>query len=48
MENVVMYNDHFEYLSIIWYNLYPFGIFLGHLVHFALFGMFGPRKIWQP
>jgi hypothetical protein len=32
----------------IWYNLWPFGIVCGHLVYFSHFGMFGPRKIWQP
>jgi hypothetical protein len=31
-----------------WYNLWPFGIVCGHLVYFLRFGMFGPRKIWQP
>jgi hypothetical protein len=31
----------------IWYNLWPFGIVCGHLLHFSQFGMFGPRKIWQ-
>jgi hypothetical protein len=48
MENVVMFYEHWEYFSLIWYNLYPFGIFCGHLVYFSRFGMFGPRKIWQP
>jgi hypothetical protein len=33
--------------SIIWYNLWPFGIVYGHLVNFSRFGMFGSRKIWQ-
>jgi hypothetical protein len=40
----------------IWNILRPFGKFYGNLVLFALhnlvyisrFGMFGPRKIWQP
>jgi hypothetical protein len=31
-------------LNILW----PFGIFCGHLLYFPQFGMFGPRKIWQP
>jgi hypothetical protein len=32
----------------IWNNMRPFGIVRGHLVYFSHFGMFGPRKIWQP
>jgi hypothetical protein len=32
----------------ICYNLWPFGIVCVHLVYFSQFGMFGPRKIWQP
>jgi hypothetical protein len=48
MENDAMYNDHLEYFPVIWYNLWPFGIFCGHLVYFSRFGMFGRRKIWQP
>jgi hypothetical protein len=39
----------------IWNNLRPFGIISGRLVWFVviwyifpIFGMFGPRKIWQP
>jgi hypothetical protein len=32
----------------IWYNIGLFGIVCGHLVYFSRFGMFGPRKIWQP
>jgi hypothetical protein len=47
-ENVVVFYDHLEYFSTIWYNLWPFGIVCGHLVYFSLFGMFGPRNIWQP
>jgi hypothetical protein len=34
--------------SVIWYNLWPFGIVCIHFVYFSRFGMFGPRKIWQP
>jgi hypothetical protein len=37
-----------EYFTAIWYNLQPFCIVCGHLVHFFRFGTFGPRKIWQP
>jgi hypothetical protein len=45
----------FVYFMTIWNNLRPFGIIYGnngivcgHLVYFSHFGMFGPRKIWQP
>jgi hypothetical protein len=43
------------YFLTIWNILWPFGIihihlvqFDGHLLYFSQFGMFGPRKIWQP
>jgi hypothetical protein len=48
MENVGMFYDHLEYFTAIWYNLWTFGIICGHLVYISRFGMFGPRKIWQP
>jgi hypothetical protein len=49
MENVGIFYDHLEYFTAIWYNLWPFGIVYCHvLVYFSKFGMFGPRKIWQP
>jgi hypothetical protein len=48
MENVGIF-------MTIWNILRPFGTFYGNLVQFVLiwyiffrFGMFGPRKIWQP
>jgi hypothetical protein len=47
MENVVKLYDHFEYFTAMWYILWQFGIVCTHLVYFSLFGMFGPRKIWQ-
>jgi hypothetical protein len=42
--------------NVIWYDLWPFGVIYvwpfgivcGHLVYISRFGMFGPRKIWQP
>jgi hypothetical protein len=37
-----------SYFMDIWYTLWPFGIVCGNLVYFSRFGMFGPRKIWQP
>jgi hypothetical protein len=38
----------FKYFIAIWDNLLQFGIVCGHLVYISHFGMFGPRKIWQP
>jgi hypothetical protein len=38
MENVGTFNDHLEYFTAIWYNLWPFGIVCGHLVYFSSFG----------
>jgi hypothetical protein len=48
MENVGIFYDLLEYFMAIWYNLWPFGIVCGHLAYFSKFGMFRPRKIWQP
>jgi hypothetical protein len=46
MVNVGIFYDHLEYFMAIWYNLWPFGIAI--CIIFPNFGMFGPRKIWQP
>jgi hypothetical protein len=32
----------------IWYNMWTFIVVCCHLVYFSRFGMFCPRKIWQP
>jgi hypothetical protein len=48
MENAVIFYYHLDYFTVIWYNLWPFGIVCSHLVYFSRVGMFGPRKIWQP
>jgi hypothetical protein len=34
MENVVIFYDHLEYVTAIWYNFWPFRIVCGHLVYF--------------
>jgi hypothetical protein len=47
VENVGIFYDHLEYFMANRYNLGPFSIVCGHLVHFSNFGMFGLRKIWQ-
>jgi hypothetical protein len=48
MENVGINYGHLNYFTAMWYNLWPFVINCGHWVYFSHFGMFGPRKIWQP
>jgi hypothetical protein len=48
MVNVGIYYGHLEYFMAIWYHLWPFGVLRGNLLYFSQFGMFGPRKIWQP
>jgi hypothetical protein len=48
MEKVVIFFDHLEDFMAIWYKLWSFGKVCGLLVYFLRFGMFGPRKIWQP
>jgi hypothetical protein len=48
MENVVTFYDCLEYFMAIWYNLWQLGIVCGHMLYISQFGMFGPRKIWQP
>jgi hypothetical protein len=32
----------------IGHNVWQFGVVCRHLLYFYHFGMFGPRKIWQP
>jgi hypothetical protein len=48
MKNVCIFYHHLEYFTAILYNLWPFGMVYGRLVYFSHFGMFRPRKIWQP
>jgi hypothetical protein len=48
MGSVGIFYDYLEHFTAIWCILWPFGKVYGHLVHFFLFGMFGPIKIWQP
>jgi hypothetical protein len=37
----VIFYGHCAYFTAFWSSLWSFGIF-------SQFGMFGPRKIWQP
>jgi hypothetical protein len=49
MENVLFFMIIWNFVHMaIRNNLWQFGIVCGHLVYFSHFGMFGPRKIWQP
>jgi hypothetical protein len=43
-ENVVIFYDHSEYFSVIWYNLWPFGIVCGHFVYFFPFWYVWTKK----
>jgi hypothetical protein len=45
METVAMLYGHLENFTTIWYIWYKF---LAILYIFSRFGMFGPRKMWQP
>jgi cytosine/uracil/thiamine/allantoin permease len=36
MVNVVIFYDHLEHFTAIWYNLWPFGTVCGHLVYFLV------------
>jgi hypothetical protein len=48
-KNVDIFYGNLEYFTDIWYNLQPFGMVCGHLVHtFFRFWHHVPRKIWQP
>jgi hypothetical protein len=38
MEYIIFY-DHLEHFTAIWYNLWPFGIVCGNLVYFFRFGL---------
>jgi hypothetical protein len=48
MKDVGIFWTILKYCMAIWYNLLTFGKYCCHLVLFSRFGMFEPRKIWQP
>jgi hypothetical protein len=48
MENVGIFHGHFEYLTALWYIVWPFVTFCDHTVYFSHFGMLYQKKIWQP
>jgi hypothetical protein len=48
MENVVIFYDHLEYFTAIWYNLWPFGIVCGNLVYFYVLICLDREKSGNP
>jgi hypothetical protein len=48
MEDVGILYVHLVCFTAIWYIWWPVGIFNGYVVYFPRFGVFLPRKIWQP
>jgi hypothetical protein len=48
MEDVGTYNGHLVYFTVIWYILWPLGIFSGYFVDFSLFGMLYLEKSGNP
>jgi phosphotransferase system glucose/maltose/N-acetylglucosamine-specific IIC component len=44
-ENVVIFYDHLEYFTAIWYNLWPFGIFCGYLVFFTFWYVWTKKNL---
>jgi hypothetical protein len=44
---VYIFNDLLVHFVTIWYILWSFGIFCGHLVFFVVIWYLEPRKIWQ-
>jgi hypothetical protein len=47
-KKLVFFYGRLQYFTAIWEILWHFGIVCGDLVYFSCFGIFGPRKIWQP
>jgi hypothetical protein len=45
---LVYFYGHLVYFMAIWYILWSFGIFYGHLICISRFGFVVSRKIWQP
>jgi hypothetical protein len=48
MENVVLFYDHLEYFTDIWYNLQSLGIVCGHLVYFSVLVCLEQEKSGNP
>jgi hypothetical protein len=48
MENVVIFYDHLEFVTAIWYNLWPFSKVCGHLVYFSVLVCLDQEKSGNP
>jgi hypothetical protein len=48
MENVVIFFDHLEYFTAIWYNLWPFVIVCGNLAYFNVLVYLDQEKSGNP
>jgi hypothetical protein len=48
IENVVIFYDHSEYFTVIWYNSWPFGKVCGHLVYFPVLVRLDQDKSGNP
>jgi hypothetical protein len=48
MEDISIFHGSLVYLQAIWYYLWPFGIFYGHLVYFSRFGILHQEKSGNP
>jgi hypothetical protein len=48
MEDVAMFYGRLVYLTAIWYILWPFGVFYGHLVHFPALLFCAKKKSGNP
>jgi hypothetical protein len=47
-ENVVIFYDHLEYVTTIWYRLWPFGIVFGQLVYIPVLVCLDQEKSGNP
>jgi hypothetical protein len=48
MDDVCIFYSHLVNFMAIWYMLWPFSLFCGHLVYFPPIRYVAPRVIWQP
>jgi hypothetical protein len=48
MDNVAIFYGRLEHFMAIWYNLWPFGIVGGHLVHFFVLVCLDHEKSGNP
>jgi hypothetical protein len=48
MKGVGIFYEHLDDFTAIWYILWPFGIFHGHLVYFPPFSMLHQEKSHRP